>query len=262
MSRVLKSIFLISLVLFFCSTFVFAEEITITTYYPSPYGVYQELRSKRLAIGDNYITSGTYDWEVADGDGGEIDYLADLVVEGNVGIGTPNPLTKLQVVGSAPIISVKDSSVGGVEAIVQAFNNAEAVFGTTSTVPISFVTASTTRATILNNGNFGIGTTNPLGRLDVNGTIFQRGISLHADYVFKPGYKLESIDEHAKYMWQEKHLKAVPKGKKDGQGQDIVEIGAMNKGVLEELEKAHVYIQQLNDRIKLLEKKLSKIKYR
>ena len=44
MLRVEKSIFLISLFLFFCSTFVFAEEITITTYYPSPYGVYKTMR--------------------------------------------------------------------------------------------------------------------------------------------------------------------------------------------------------------------------
>jgi hypothetical protein len=73
------------------------ETLTITTYYPSPYGVYRELRSQRMAIGDNYIQSGTYDWETADGDGGEIDYRADLVVEGNVGIGTVNPVAPLTV---------------------------------------------------------------------------------------------------------------------------------------------------------------------
>ncbi|MDP2927635.1 MAG: hypothetical protein Q8N80_02405 [Candidatus Omnitrophota bacterium] len=44
MPRLLKSIFLISFLLFLCSTCVFAEEsITITTYYPSPYGSYKNL---------------------------------------------------------------------------------------------------------------------------------------------------------------------------------------------------------------------------
>jgi hypothetical protein len=103
MSRLLKSVSLILFILFFHSACVFAEDITITTYYPSPYGVYNELRSKRLAIGDNYIKSGDYDWETSGGDGGEVNYNADLVVEGNVGIGTAKPWYKLDVVGSASL---------------------------------------------------------------------------------------------------------------------------------------------------------------
>jgi len=79
---------------------VFADDtLTITTYYPSPYGVYREMRSQRLAIGDNYIDNPDYTWEEENGDGGEIDYLADLVVEGNVGIGTTTPEQKLDVAG-------------------------------------------------------------------------------------------------------------------------------------------------------------------
>ena len=87
-----------------------------------------------------------------------------------------------------------------------------------------------------------------MGLLDVNGTIYQRGTSLHADYVFESSYKLESIEGHASYMWQNKHLKAVPVAAKDEKGKDIVNWGERNRGVLEELEKAHVYIQQLNER--------------
>ena len=43
MVRLSKNILLIFSVLFFISTFSFAEEITITTYYPSPYGSYKQL---------------------------------------------------------------------------------------------------------------------------------------------------------------------------------------------------------------------------
>ena len=43
MPKLLKSIFFISFLLFFCLTFVLAEEITISTYYPSPYGEYNQL---------------------------------------------------------------------------------------------------------------------------------------------------------------------------------------------------------------------------
>ncbi len=61
------------------------ETITITTYYPAPFGVYKELRAKRMAIGDNYYDASGYAWGV------NIDSNADLVVEGNVGIGTITP---------------------------------------------------------------------------------------------------------------------------------------------------------------------------
>ncbi|MDD5109087.1 MAG: hypothetical protein PHC29_06225 [Candidatus Omnitrophica bacterium] len=54
MGRLLKSIFLIFFLLFFCSISVFAaEEITITTYYPSPYGSYNQLQASTLGVGDN-----------------------------------------------------------------------------------------------------------------------------------------------------------------------------------------------------------------
>jgi hypothetical protein len=101
----------------------------------------------------------------------------------------------------------------------------------------------------------GIGTKTPKGALDVNGSIYQRGVVLHADYVFEPDYKLESIDEHSETMWREKYLPAMPKAQKDENGQEMVEIGAQNKGVVEELEKAHIYIEQIHKRLKTLEKK-------
>jgi len=128
--------------------------------------------------------------------------------------------------------------------------------------PIIFATglwyaAAAERMRITSSGNVGIGTANPVGKLDVNGSIYQRGSLLHADYVFEPDYKLESIEEHAEYMWQERHLKAVPKASKTEEGQEIVEVGARGRGVLEELEKAHIYIAQLNERIKQLEAKLA-----
>jgi len=104
-----------------------------------------------------------------------------------------------------------------------------------------------TKVVIANNGNVGIGTESPQGTLDVNGSIYQRGSSLHADYVFESDYKLESIEQHAEFMKKEKHLKAVPKVKKDKDGNEIIEYGSHVKGMLEELEKAHLYIAQLND---------------
>lgn len=102
-------------------------------------------------------------------------------------------------------------------------------------------------------GGVGINTNAPQGDLDVNGSIYQRGNSLHADYVFEPDYKLESIEEHSRLMWARKHLPALNAGAQDSEGRDVVEYGSRLRGILEELEKAHVYIQQLNARLAKLE---------
>ena len=154
-------------------------------------------------------------------------------------------------------------NVGGTESLL----NHDIVFGigdsaTTLDEVMRFVagtppkiTMFSDKVTVQQNGNVGIGTTSPQGLLDVNGTIFQRGASLHADYVFEPSYELESIEDHSQYMWANKHLQAVPVAAKDDKGQDIVNWGERNRGVLEELEKAHVYIQQLDKRVKELEEK-------
>ena len=107
--------------------------------------------------------------------------------------------------------------------------------------------------------NVGIGTNVPAGKLDVNGTIYQRGGQIHADYVFGDDYRLESIEEHTDYMWQNKHLKAIPKAMVDKNGLEYVEVGAHRKGIVEELEKAHIYIDQLNTKIKALEERLEKV---
>ena len=76
---------------------------------------------------------------------------------------------------------------------------------------------------------------------------------MHADYVFASGYKLESIEEHADFMWEEKHLSAIPKAVVDKNGYEVVDVGNHRKGIVEELEKAHIYIEQLNNNIKKLE---------
>lgn len=63
------------------------ETIALTTYYPSPFGSYGELSSRRLKVG------------VAYSDGSVSIPDNNLIVEGNVGIGTPGPDAKLHVVG-------------------------------------------------------------------------------------------------------------------------------------------------------------------
>lgn len=208
---------------------------------------------------------------------------------GNVGIGTQNPNEKLHVVGNAiieaqagggfaaPLRVVKE---GAGRQLAAFFSNpadgasceVEIQMGTGTMLPsgwslkaasglfsIANIAVLPPALNIRSTGEVGIGTLNPQGKLDVNGSIYQRGSRLHADYVFEPGYALESIDEHSEFMWQHKHLSAIPKAVVDGTGQEILEIGAHRKGMVEELEKAHIYIEQLHKRINVLEEKLAKL---
>src|SRR3989338_3590630 len=73
------------------------ETLTIGTYYPAPYGIYNEMRAKRMAVGDNYHSGSAYPWDTGGGCAGNEICNADLVVEGNIGIGTASPQAKLDV---------------------------------------------------------------------------------------------------------------------------------------------------------------------
>ena len=70
-----------------CLSVSFAEEkITLSTFYPAPYGDYDELAANKMVVGPTYAVPAG---------------LADLVVEGNVGIGAQDPLGyKLYVNGT------------------------------------------------------------------------------------------------------------------------------------------------------------------
>lgn len=70
-------------------TIGFSESLTVTTYYPSPFGSYQELRVNQMAVGSTYVGS-----PLSDG---------NMFVQGLVGIGTTNPAAQLHVMGSAII---------------------------------------------------------------------------------------------------------------------------------------------------------------
>lgn len=80
------------------------EQITITTYYPAPNGIYREMRVDQMSVGSPYRTS-----TLADG---------NIIISGRAGIGSNNtPTGKLDVVmaDSVSRVTINDDNNAVVE---------------------------------------------------------------------------------------------------------------------------------------------------
>ena len=92
------------------------------------------------------------------------------------------------------------------------------------------------------------------GNLSISGEITTSGsCSAGCDRVFEEEYPLPSIEDHAKAMWENNYLPAVGPTAETGPMNLSQKIG----GMLNELEKAHIYIEQLHKRIEDLEEAVS-----
>jgi hypothetical protein len=115
-----------------------------------------------------------------------------IASNGNIGIGTNNPASILDVVSATSIITIRDSANGngkiyfgnsghgvGRNAGISTFTGGnDVVLWTAGDGSVGFCTGSTTteRLRIASNGNIGIGTTNPSGKLDIyDGFIYSNG---------------------------------------------------------------------------------------
>ncbi len=184
--------------------YALAEDLTLTTYYPSPRGVYNELRtSGDVAIGTTAAPSarlqvvgslsapalyvvgqgGTTTLRVDDAPGGDSSaFLIDS--SGNVGIGTTDPGGfKLRVEGGWLRVAGTGNSSGTDSAM------RIGVYDTDNTGGITGWWVSQNqdgklaihqngvgdRLTIDGGGNVGIGTTSPGAKLEVNGTLQVNG---------------------------------------------------------------------------------------
>lgn len=196
--------------------------------------------------------------------------IAMQVASGRVGIGTTTPGVKFEVKGN--------NNLGNNPNVIASFranDNAGVVLGSLngntpyiaddpgagSSVGLAFFTNGQERMRIKrDNGNIGIGTSNPTQKLSVNGAILAKEVvvslssSNWPDYVFEEGYSLKPLSEVKDHIDEYKHLPNVPSAK-DVEEKGI-SLGEMQKIQMEKIEELTLYIIELEDQINELKSSL------
>jgi len=165
--------------------------------------------------------------------------------DGDVGIGTASPNTS----NADDDLVVLDSGPARLALINTAAANTVWTFNSNNTLRIS---AGADAAELTLDG---------AGNMTLEGTLVTGGGGTcdpgPCDGVFDPSiYEVESIEEHAAFMWDNKYLWGVgptPEGAP-------INLSQKTTGILHELEKAHIYIEQLNGRIAMLEARIGIVK--
>ena len=160
----------------------------------------------------------------------------------SVGINTTSPQQKLHIADST-------SNTVGIELDSNTATDLAMVW-VNDEFRISVQGSGVVEFEITNTGDVEIGNSlNVLGGI-TTGTAGSCTVATPCDAVFDPAvYTVPAIEDHAAKMWDQKFLPAVG----PTTNQTTFNLTHKVTGVINELEHAHIFIQQLNDRIKVLE---------
>jgi hypothetical protein len=182
---------------------------------------------------------------------------------GKVGIGTDDPVGKLEVYGGGDL-TIRGSTADAGDVVF--LTNTKSQLGRIWTQDPGKLHLSTNDnnpdMTISTNGFVGVGTLNPDQRLTVKGKVHAEEIVVDLsvpapDYVFEPDYKLPSLFEIEMFVKENKHLPEVPSSKEmEENGLNLKE---MNLLLLKKVEELTLHLIDMNKENQELKKRLDKI---
>jgi len=194
------------------------------------------------------LTTGTHTnvpYDIYAADSGANNYFA-----GNVGIGTTNPQAKLHISSGTGLISGNSDNTypTGFYFSGNSGLNRQLRFTQPSLTQFSIQATDSSGNPMTDSplflqpagGNVGIGTTSPIYKLDVAGSVhatsFVSSTTTYADFVFKPGYKLASLNEVEASIKKEGHLPGIPSAEEaQAQGIDLAQMQVKLLQKIEEL---------------------------
>jgi hypothetical protein len=154
------------------------------------------------------------------------------------------------------------------DVVLRSYTSGSFIFANEAAGNLKFVTKefdngtvqAKTQMIITKTGNIGIGTETPDTKLAVNGTIHAREVIVDLvgwpDYVFQDDYNLMSLEELEKSININKHLPNIPSACEiENNG---IQLGQMNKKLIEKVEELTLYIIQLNKELQEVKSQLKK----
>ncbi len=196
----------------------------------------------------------------------------DVAAGGNVGIGSSSPSSSLHVRRTDGTAQLKIEDVSGTASgrgMLTMSNNGGSYITMTNTDAAKswYLTHENSAGTSFNiaHDDGGVMRLTTAGNLSINGTLTTTGTTCSTtaqpagcDLVFSDDYKLPTIEEHAEQMYANSYLPNVGPTIEN----EPFNITEKTGGMLNELEKAHIYIAQLNEKLSEKTKKLESIEER
>jgi hypothetical protein len=217
---------------------------------------------KQWRIGAGSVNAGDFGIR-NDTDGIE---AINISAAGNVGIGTTNPQWPLDVSGSGARVTNGNGNAaqfdlvqtnGGHDWALCSWGSAAGGGSLPNKFSIYDNTIGAHRLVIDGNGNVGIDTTAPQYPLDVAGQVHATSFvassgNNYADFVFKPGYKLEPLSDVEASIRKDGHLPGIPseaEAKAHG-----INLADMQVKLLQKIEELTLHQIDQEKRIEQLEK--------